>query len=77
MADWNGDGHDDWWDDYFLYAMLSNLNDDTDTSDGCGCFGCLSWVFHRLRRVFVDRKIARLTDAQAMRFTFRSDARPL
>ncbi len=32
-------------DDLLLYAMLSNLNDDTDTSDGCGCFGCLSWVF--------------------------------
>ena len=45
MADWNGDGHDDWLDDCFLYAMLSNLNNDTDTSDGCGCFGCLSWVF--------------------------------
>lgn len=45
MADWNGDGQDDWLDDLLLYAMLSNLNDDTDTSDGCGCFGCLSWVF--------------------------------
>ena len=43
MADWNGDGKDDWLDDLLFCSWLNSLNDDT-SADGCGCSGCLSWI---------------------------------